>query len=106
MTLSRVNNNSRPGRRCSDKITGKAVGNRYTPIREREREREAVRKGRGELGGRVSRKTRWASARKRGEREEREGLRGEGGESQACARRRTYASLTDHLVLISTLSWG
>lgn len=29
MTLSRVNNNSRPGRRCSDKITGKAVGNRY-----------------------------------------------------------------------------
>lgn len=29
-----------------------------------------------------------------------------GGESQACARRRTYASLTDHLVLISTLSWG
>lgn len=70
MTLSRVNNNSRPGRRCSDKITGKAVGNRYTPIRERER--EAVRKERGELGGRVSRKTRWASARKRGEREERE----------------------------------
>ena len=32
--------------------------------------------------------------------------RGGGRESQACARRRTYASLTDHLVLISTLSWG
>lgn len=104
VTLSRVNNNSRPGRRCSDKITGKAVGNRYTPIRERERERQWGRERGGELGGRVSRKTRWASARKRGEREEREIERG--GESQACARRRTYASLTDHLVLISTLSWG
>lgn len=49
VTLSRVNNNSRPGRRCSDKITGKAVGNRYTPIRERERERQWGR----ERGGRV-----------------------------------------------------
>lgn len=41
---------------------------------EREKEREAARKREGgrELGGRVSRKTRWASARKRGEREERE----------------------------------
>lgn len=45
-------------------------------------------------------------AKERRTRREREGLRGEGGESQACARRRTYASLTDHLVLISTLSWG
>lgn len=72
MTLSRVNNNSRPGRRCSDKITGKAVGNRYTPIRGREREAARKREGGRELGGRVSRKTRWASARKRGEREERE----------------------------------
>ena len=29
VTRPRVNNNSRPGRRCSDKITGKAVGNRW-----------------------------------------------------------------------------
>lgn len=45
-------------------------------------------------------------AREREANEKRERLRGGGGESQACARRRTYASLTDHLVLISTLSWG
>lgn len=82
MTLSRVNNNSRPGRRCSDKITGKAVGNRYTPIRGRER--EAARKREG--GERV----RWPRieenevgqrAKERRTRREREGLRGgEGGE--------------------------
>lgn len=85
MTLSRVNNNSRPGRRCSDKITGKAVGNRYTPIRGRERERE---RGSEEKGG--GERVRWPRieenevgqhAKERRTRREREGLRGgEGGE--------------------------
>lgn len=85
MTLSRVNNNSRPGRRCSDKITGKAVGNRYTPIRGRERERGAVRKreeGRERVRWpRIEENEVGQRAKERRTRREREGLRGgEGGE--------------------------